>query len=89
MLLIFERRMLSVEKDLLVTEAIFKSGSNALKICLFKSSRPLKTERTTTIAIVPKHTPTMEMIEMKLMKLLFFFEKKYFLAIKKGTFIRN
>jgi len=29
----------------------------------------------------------MEIMEIKLMKLLFFFEKKYFRAIKKGTFM--
>jgi hypothetical protein len=37
-------------------------------------------------AMVPTATPTMEMMEITLMKFFFFLETKYFLAMNRGRF---
>ena len=63
------------------------SDSNVLKICRFNSSIPLNTDSTMTNAIVPTPTPSMDRIDSQLMKLRFFFEKKYRRAIQVGRFI--
>ena len=68
------------------TAEILMSGSKDLKICRFKSSKPLKTDKTITKAMVPTPIPNIEIMEIKLIKLFFFLEKKYRLAIKSDKF---
>ena len=50
------------------------------------SSRPLKNDKPMISDIVPTATPTIEIMEMTLMKFFFFLERKYFLAMKSGRF---
>jgi hypothetical protein len=79
--------LVDISKNFPCLGLMLTSGSNDLKICLFSSSRPLKTESTITKAIVPMPTPNIEISEMMLMKDCFLFEKKYRLAILKDKFI--
>jgi hypothetical protein len=65
---------------------ILRSASKDLKILRFSSSKPLKTDNTITKAIVPMPIPSIEIIEIKLIKLFFFLEKKYLLAIRNERF---
>jgi hypothetical protein len=51
-----------------------------------RSSKPLNTDSTITKAIVPTATPSIEIMEMMLIKFFFFLDRKYLLAMKYGRF---
>ena len=55
---------------------IFKSESNELSREPARCSKPLKTESTTISAIVPTQTPTAEIMEIMLIALCDFLEKR-------------
>src|SRR5690554_4054524 len=66
---------------------IFRSGSNALNIPSTILPKPLNTDSTHTIAMVAMAIPHTEIIEITLIALCDFLEKRYLRAIKKETFI--
>jgi hypothetical protein len=73
-------------KDFPFCASIFNSGSKEVLIDRSRPSSPLKTESTMISAAVENATPTMDRMEMILMKFFFRFERKYREAIKSGKF---
>ena len=61
-------------------------GSKELYNERIRSSSPLNTDKTITNAMVPMATPTIDILEMILIKFFFFLDPKYRRAIKKETF---
>jgi len=77
----------STGKDFPSVSLISRSGLKELKHPEIKFSIPLKTERMRMRAAVLIIIPTVDMMDIMLMILCFFFENKYLQAIKKAVLL--